>query len=226
MAKPFKSGPLGSRGEPQKTRAAILNAASREFAEEGLAGARMEAIAHAARVNKALIHYYFKDKETLYGAVLDNVFAGLAARMGEVLRQDLPPRRKILEYAGAHFDYIAASPIYPRLVQREMMRAGRHGSPHLRRIARKFLRPVERGVVALLRAGMDAGEFRRVHPLHFLFSMVAMNVFYFSSVPFIKIISGVNPLAPQQIAERRAAVLDLISAALFSSAQLRPRRTQ
>jgi TetR/AcrR family transcriptional regulator len=226
MVKQIKPGSLGSRGTPQKTRAAILGAASREFAEEGLAGARMEAIARAAGVNKALIHYYFKDKENLYGAVLDHVFAGLAARMAEVLRQEMPFRPKILAYAGAHFDYIAASPIYPRLVQREMMRAGRHGSPHLRRIARKYLRPVEQGVVALLRAGMDAGEFRRVQPLHFLFSMVAMNVFYFSSMPFIKSISGGNPLTPGRIAERRAAVLDLISAALFSSAQLRPRRTQ
>ena len=57
---------LGSRGQPEESRAAILRAAVREFAEHGIAGARTDAIARAARVNKALLYYYFKDKETMY----------------------------------------------------------------------------------------------------------------------------------------------------------------
>ena len=64
---------MGSRGQPEESRAAILRAAAQEFAEHGIAGARTDAIARAARVNKALLYYYFKDKETLYGAVLDKV---------------------------------------------------------------------------------------------------------------------------------------------------------
>src|ERR1700751_5141142 len=126
---------MGSRGQPEESRAAILQAAAHEFAEHGIAGARTDAIARAARVNKALLYYYFKDKEALYGAVLDHVFGGLTAAIMEVLRQDLPPREKILAYAGAHFDYIADHPRYPRIVQGEMMRAGRGGGPHLERIA-------------------------------------------------------------------------------------------
>ena len=62
---------LGTRGQPEESRAAILHAAAREFAEQGIAGARTDAIARTAQVNKALLYYYFKDKETLYGAVLD-----------------------------------------------------------------------------------------------------------------------------------------------------------
>jgi TetR/AcrR family transcriptional regulator len=209
----------GSRGTPELTRAAIRNAALRQFAAEGLAGARMEAIAQAAHVNPALIHYYFRDKETLYGAALDLVFAGLAERMQAVLQRDLPPREKILAYAGAHFDYIAASPFYPRLVQMEMMRAGRGGSPHLRRIVQRYLRPIQQQFVAVLQQGMAQGVFRKVQPLHFVLSMVAMNVFYFSSALFVQIITGEDPLAPQRIAERRAAVLDFIAAALAPSSQ-------
>jgi len=45
--------------------------------------------------------------------------------------------------------------------------------------------------------------------------MVAMIVFYFSSAPMMQKIVGFNPLAPERIAERRAAVLDFISAGLF-----------
>ena len=62
----------GSRRRPEASRRAILQAALIEFAQEGIAGARMDAIAAAAGVNKALLYYYFRDKEALYGAVLDD----------------------------------------------------------------------------------------------------------------------------------------------------------
>ena len=65
---------LGSRGKPEESRAAILQAAIREFAREGVAGARTDAIAKAAKVNKALLYYYFRDKDALYGAALEQVF--------------------------------------------------------------------------------------------------------------------------------------------------------
>src|SRR5512135_3338783 len=116
---------LGTRGRPEQTRAAILKAAIREFAGEGVAGARTDAIARAAKVNKALLYYYFKDKETLYGAALDYVFAGLTERVSEVLGSELPPCGKIYAFVGAHFDFIASNPAYPRMVHQEMMRAGR-----------------------------------------------------------------------------------------------------
>src|ERR1700731_5434233 len=94
---------LGTRGQPEESRAAILKAAVAEFAEHGIAGARTDAIARAAQVNKALLYYYFKDKETLYGAVLDNAFSGMKAKVFEVLDSDLPPREKIMAYAGTYF---------------------------------------------------------------------------------------------------------------------------
>ena len=70
--KTAKSKP-GPRGNPEATRDAILEAALNEFATEGLAGARTDHIARAAGVNKALLYYYYEDKETLYGAVLDTM---------------------------------------------------------------------------------------------------------------------------------------------------------
>jgi TetR/AcrR family transcriptional regulator len=208
-----------ARRQPDLARQAILKAALLEFAQEGMAGARIDHIARAAHVNKALLYYYFHDKEALYGAVLDQVFSGLAERINQVLDQDLPPREKVLAYAAAHFDYIAASPLYPRVVQREMMRAGRKGSPHIRRMVDLYLRPVQGRVAELFRAGMESGDFRPVDAPHFVFSIVAMNVFYFSSAPVIALLSHADPLAPEAVAARRAAVLDLIAAALFTTPQ-------
>lgn len=206
---------MGSRGQPEESRAAILKAAAREFAEFGVAGARTDAIAREAGVNKALLYYYFKDKETLYGSVLDDVFAGLKSAVFAVLDGPLPAREKIVAYAGAYFDFIASNQLYPRLMQREMMRAREGKSEHIDKIIRTYIKPVFVKVSAVLREGIDSGDFRAVDPAHFIPSMIAMIVFYFSSAPMMQKIVGFNPLTPERIAERRAAVLDFISAALI-----------
>src|SRR5947207_13539820 len=104
MSKPATAR-LGTRGRPEESRAAILKAAVREFAQEGVAGARTDAIARSAGVNKALLYYYFEDKEALYRAVLDQVFGGVRAAIHNALSQDLPPRDKLARYVCAHFDY-------------------------------------------------------------------------------------------------------------------------
>jgi TetR/AcrR family transcriptional regulator len=214
---------LGSRGRPEQSRAAILQAAVREFACEGIAGARTDAIARSAKVNKALLYYYFKDKEALYGAVLDQVFGGLVACVGEVLSRDLPPRDKILAYAGAHFDYVSTHPLYPRIVQGEMMGAGRGRANHLQHIVRKYFRPLFARVAEVLKNGQATGEFRPVDPLHFVPSMIAVIVFYFTSAPVMRVMTGKDPLSPQLIAARRTAVLDFISAALFQRSNAKQR---
>ena len=206
---------MGTRGQPAVSRAAILRAAAEEFAEHGIAGARTEAIAREARVNKALLYYYFKDKETLYGAVLDNAFSGLKATVFRVLDSDLPPRKKIMTYVGTYFDFIASNQVYPKLMQREMMRAREGHSPHIEKLVKNYFQPIFARVSELLRKGIAEGEFRKIDPAHFIPSMVAMIIFYFSSAPLMQKIVRFNPLAPERIAERRAAVLDFMSAALF-----------
>jgi len=206
---------MGSRGQPEESRAAILQAAALEFAEHGIAGARTDTIAREARVNKALLYYYFKDKETLYGAVLDDAFSGLKNAVFEVLDSDLPPREKMLAYAGKYFDFIASNQLYPRLMQREMMRAREGQSPHIEKVIKNYIQPIFLRVSELLRQGIAEGLFRPVNPAHFVQSIVAMIVFYFSSAPMMQKIIGFNPLTAERIAERRASVLDFISAALF-----------
>jgi TetR/AcrR family transcriptional regulator len=206
---------MGSRGQPEESRSAILQAAARVFAAHGVAGARTDAIAREARVNKALLYYYFKDKETLYGAVLDHAFSGLKNAVFQVLDSQLSPGDKIMAYAGAYFDFIADNQLYPRLMQREMMRAREGQSPYIEKIIKHYIQPIFARVSEVIREGIAKGEFRPVNPAHFVPSMIAIIVFYFSSAPMMQKIVGFNPLAPERIAERRAAVLDFISAALF-----------
>ena len=215
MKAPAVAHRLGTRGRPEESRAAILKAAVAEFAELGIAGARTDAIARAAHVNKALLYYYFKDKDALYEAVLDHVFSGLRARVMPVLESKLPPRQKMLEYLAAYFDYIAANPRFPRVVQGEWLRAGGKGSAPMQRVAKEYFAPIFGRLAEVLREGIAAGEFRAVNPMDFLPSMVGVVVFYFTSAPLMKSLKKVDPLSVERIRERRAFVLDFISAALF-----------
>ena len=205
---------LGTRGQPEQTRAAILQAAVREFAREGVAGARTDAIARSAHVNKALLYYYFKDKEALYQAVLDEVFSGVRMAIHGALSQQLPPRERLIAYVHAHFDYIASNPLFPRIVQAEFLRAGRDPA-NLRRIAKQYFLPVFSEIAKLLKEGAVSGEFRQVNPLHFIPSMISVIVFFFNTAPVVNVMTGLDPMSPEHVAERRAAVVDFISAALF-----------
>jgi AcrR family transcriptional regulator len=133
-----------------------------------------------------------------------------------VLQSGLPPRERLLEYVSCYFDYIAANPKFPRVVQSEWMRVGAHGSPQMLRIAREYFAPIYRLVAELLRQGAEAGEFRPLNPVDFIPSMVGIVIFYFSTVPAMKTLLKVDPLSKERIAERRKFVLQFISKAVFA----------
>jgi len=217
MPPALKPGKPGSRGEPEKTRAAILKAALEEFAHEGATGARTDEIARRAGVNKALLYYYFKDKEGLYAAALEQVFSGLYERVAAVLeRADLPPPERLLLYVRTHFDYIASAPVYPRLVQREFMRTGRTLSPAASRVMERHGKPLYSRLEKLINEGIASGDFRRVDPMQTVTSILGTIVFYFISMPAQQFMLAGDPASPERIAARRAAVLDFICAAVFT----------
>ena len=208
---------FGSRRQPEESRAAILRAAVGELAREGVAGARTDAIAKAAHVNKALLYYYFKDKEALYAAVLGQVFSGLLEKVMPALASEQPPKEKLLAYVGAHFDYVASHPSLPRIVQSEMLRSRAGRAKVMERVAKLYFRPLFGKIAEVLREGQAAGDFRAVGPWQFIPSMGALIVTYFAQAPVIRVMMKSDPLSEEKIAERRAAVLDFISAALFVS---------
>jgi TetR/AcrR family transcriptional regulator len=209
-----KRSRLGTRGQPEESRAAILRAAVAEFAEYGIDGARTDRIAREARVNKALLYYYFKDKDALYEVVLDQVFSGMREQVMPVLESDLPPKQKLLEYVGRYFDYIAMNPQFPRVVQSEMMRMNTHGSPRMLRIAREYFAPIYAKLAEILREGAEKREFRAINPMDFVPSMVGIVIFYFSTATMMKSMLKLDPLSKNRIAERRKFVLDFISEAV------------
>ena len=208
----------GSRRQPEVSRKAILRAALVEFAQQGLSGARMDAIAQTAGVNKALLYYYFRDKESLYGAILDSFFAQLLERVMTVCDQPGTAGERFLSYARAHFDAVAESPYYARIFMSELMSTARGGSPHFDRLFAQYLRPIGIRVSALLQAGVASREFRSVDPNQFLPSAIGSIVHYFLTAPLREkfMPERYASSTEQAIQQRRAAVLDFIAAALFT----------
>lgn len=201
----------GRRARNGGTRGAILACAADAFAGSGLAGARMDAIASAAGVNKALLYYYFKSKESLYQAVVEDHFEAFNREALAVLNGPGPARRVLLQYAEMHFDFICTRLRYASLYQ-QLMTAG--GKP-LERLVRKYFVPRSRALANLLERGMKNGEFRKADRVNTAISIVSMIVFYFSAAPVLKLVGHADPYSKASLDRRKREVLDFIRHGLF-----------
>ena len=73
----------------------ILSAAKKVFISKGMAGARMQDIADEAGINKALLHYYFKNKEQLFENIFTKLTHGFWQQITSVFESDTPLFEKI-----------------------------------------------------------------------------------------------------------------------------------
>jgi TetR/AcrR family transcriptional regulator len=205
------SKPTATPKRSAETRAGILAAAATVFAECGLAGARTEAIATAAGVNKALLYYYFRSKERLYEAVVEDHFREFNRQALQVLAAPGRAQVILLQYVSLHFDFISARRRYARLYQQMMVSGGRP----LERLVRKYFIPRSQAFGKLLERGMHEGEFRHVEAMHAAISIVALIVFYFSAAPVLQALGHADAYSAANLERRKAEVLDFIRHGLF-----------
>jgi len=207
----------GRRQSPRRaaggTQATILAAAANEFAASGPAGARMDAIADAAGVNKALLYYYFKSKESLYHAVIEEHFEIFNREAIALLSGPGAARTVLLRYAALHFDFISSRLRYAGLYQQLMMTGGKP----LERLVRKYFVPRSRALWALLDRGMKNGEFRKADRMHTAVSIVSMIVFYFSAAQVMQLIGHADAYSKPNLKRRKQEVLDFIRFGLFAN---------
>src|SRR3984893_16807110 len=116
----------------------IVATAEGIFAEQGLAGARMEEIARAAKVTKALLYYYFRSKEEMHRFVLEALLSQLRGGLERSRTAALSPRQRLIAAVDHFFAFVQEHPNYPRLVQREMMSRG----PNLEWIISEYYQPL------------------------------------------------------------------------------------
>lgn len=213
MSRQTPTRQIGLRREVRsdESRAKILAAAERAFAGEGFAGARTDAIAAEAGVNKALLYYYYKSKERLYEAVLEEQLREFNDRALAILIAPGPARVLLLEYLELHFDFISERRLHALLFQQLIMKGGK--GPE--RLFRKYIAPRGEALRNLLARGMHSGEFRKIDPFHTAISIVALVVFYFSAAPMFELMGYSDPYAANNLKLRKQQVLDFVRYGLF-----------
>ena len=169
---------VSARAPIVPARERIVEAATREFAERGFDGGRIDTITRAAGVNKALLYYYFPDKQALYrGLVLDHIGA-LGQRLAAAEDPTLPARMVLERIVAAFLDLADARPFAPLFLVREILNAWGHLEDEDFAVLLAQARPI----VDTVRRGVADGTFRPVPPLfvHLLLTG-AMNLFLASS---------------------------------------------
>jgi TetR/AcrR family transcriptional regulator len=189
----------------------IVATAEGIFAEQGLAGARMDEIARAAKVNKALLYYYFRSKEELHRFVLETLLSQLSTKVGDAGTDAPSARKRLSAIVDNFFDFVLAHPNYPRLIQREIMSRG----PNMEWIVSEYYKPLHGRLVRLIEEGISSGEFRRVDARNAAVTVTSVMVHYFAAAPVLRSVLGHDPLRPQEVAKRREAVQDFLEHGLF-----------
>jgi TetR/AcrR family transcriptional regulator len=203
------------RERADRTRTSILRAAIREFSAHGLAGARTDVIAESAGVNKALLYYYFKNKQDLYEAAIEKVSGSVAEVTLAALDNKYSAGERLLRAALNHFDRILAQREFQSLMQQEMVRFRMGQSGALPLIVTKFFRPLLHQLQTTVEEGIHSGELCDAEWLQVVYSMLGANVFYFLSAPMMGLVSPHFSFDRAAIAARREAALRFLGNALF-----------
>jgi TetR/AcrR family transcriptional regulator len=198
-----------------ETRSRILEAALTEFAAHGLAGARTETIAAAARVNKALLYYYFESKEKLYAATLEMVAGRVRDRSMAVFLREASPGERLLRAALDHFDRILTQREFQSLMQQEMMRLRKGEAGELPVLVKRVFGPLHAMFQSMIREGIASGELIKAEWLQIVLSALGANVFYFLSAPVWRLVLPFEPFDPEALRARRKALAEFLGQALF-----------
>jgi AcrR family transcriptional regulator len=152
------SAPVNRSNDPEGTRRNIIEVATREFAENGLAGARIDEIAAKTKSSKRMIYYYFGDKEGLYLKVLEEAYSRVRAEEAKLDLAGMAPRQALDALVRFTFDHHDRHPDFIRLVMIENI----HHADFLGRsqvIQKLNVRAID-AVAELYRRGVEQGAFR------------------------------------------------------------------
>jgi AcrR family transcriptional regulator len=199
-----------SARDPERTRHSILEAAAREFSDKGLAGARVDAIARRARVNKRMLYHYFGNKEGLFGAVLRGKLL-----QREALLASAPDDPR--ETLGYWFEAACRDRDWFRLLGWESLQRSRH-----RLVQETRRRAVLRQAVAQVRRRQARGFLPAgLDPAHLLLSLMAITAYPLALPQITRLVTGQSALGP---GFRRARTKFLRSFGALLRGSSRPRK--
>lgn len=162
---------MRARGEA--TRRAVLRAAEAVFSERGYAGARMDDVAERVGIRRASMVYYFRDKRSLYLALLDDLFGDLQRRYEAALAGSGSVGDRFLRCVDVWVKQVTERPAFIRLTLWELARSrATSAAPYAER-----LQPVLAALAAAVTEGHRSGEFRHIEPLRLLMTVAGATTF-------------------------------------------------
>jgi len=194
---------------PARTRQAIIEAATQEFAEFGIGGARIDAIALRAGLNKRLLYYYFGNKEDLFQAVLERAYESIRTAERALHLGEIDPIEAIRKLVAFTWNYYIAHPEFLSLLNSENLRK----AAHLEKTANimEMNSPLVQALDTVLEHGRTARLFRSgVDPIQLYISIAALSYFYLSNQHTLSAIFGRDLRAPKAETERLSHMTELV----------------
>ena len=165
------------RANAAGSRERIFAAAAAEFAARGYAGANVDRIARAARLNKAMIYYHFASKAALYRAILRDMFAAVRSEVALVAAAPIDPAEKIRRYVEAIAGAAEARPHFPPIWLRELA----EGGEHVDAATLTYVRDVLGALGGIIDEGRRRGGFQSVNPMVLQAGIIAPLMFFLAS---------------------------------------------
>lgn len=183
----------------ETTEEQILEAAKDIFYEKGMNGARMQEIADKAGINKAMLHYYFRNKQLLFEAVFQNAFLLLAPKINTILNDDSTIEEKIRNFTYNYISFISVHPYLPNFVIQELNRnpgfietmQKNESFPNVE----KFNKQVEKEV--------EAGILQPIDGKQLFVHIISLNIFPFIATPLINGFLKLNNVEYKKMMEQR-----------------------
>ena len=195
--------------DPERSRAAILAAATAEFARHGLGGARVDRIAARAGANKRMLYYYFGDKDALFRAVLEAAYAEIREAEQALKLLDSSPADAIAALVRFTFRYYIEHPEFITLLNSANLHRARHlkGSKRARALNSPLIALIE----GILNRGVRDKVFRRgVDPVQLYISIAALGYFYLGNAHTLSAIFRRNLSAKRALEHRAAHMVDVV----------------
>jgi TetR/AcrR family transcriptional regulator len=188
---------LEPSAKAERTRSAILAASEQMFARGGYAATRLEDVAEVVGLTRAALFYYFRDKQTLFDAMLDNAFGSLATHLDDALSMPGSVIARIEGAVNAWVDAVVARPTIANLLLRYAADAEQQSSQQIYSSSERLFRTYWE----LVELGRANGELKPLHdnPLHATSAVIGHTVFYISAMATLLPSEDFKSLAPEQV---------------------------
>ncbi len=213
---------MKEKNEKGNNRDKILNTAAEEFIEYGFYGARMQRIANKARVNKAMIHYYFSSKENIYKEVLKTVFNLLIEKLNSIKVDDKEnePEEKMRQIIDVYTEIFENYSNYVRLLVYEVITGGKY-LPQIifENINRIPFNPWTGKIYKYFEKQIRKGNIRRLNIIQMIISIVSQMVPVYIARPVAENIFkklGIDKFIIKKfIKDRKEFVMDILRNGIY-----------